>query len=494
MTGSTPQHGAKRCFRPHWLHPQALTQRLLLLLLSATLGVWIISAVSIYFTVKHEAQEIFDQALAETAHAILSVYVGQLQQADPVQHIPEVAHGQHSNRIIFQIWRRDGQLLYHSLGTPTTPLLAISPMAEPASSDQRPEDSEDTDDQPDDMLDGPYNPIKINNTAYRGFTAWDHLGQFQVQIAERDDIRQQIFDETAAHLFNTALLFLPLLGLLIFVLVKISLSPLRQLTQRITSQAIDDLQPIPSDHAPLELRPMVSALNQLLHKITQSFERERRFTANAAHELRTPLAAIRLHAQVLQSARNPAEATEAALDIQQGVDRCTRLIEQLLILARLDPQQSNPANEQQRFDLAIPILSIAQQYHYVLKQNRIDLQLQTPTTEIWGSPDQIEILLRNLLDNAIRYAGTDKTIWMSCGLNQQQQPYLSVEDQGVGIPAEQRDKVFDRFYRLPDAASTGSGLGLSIVRQIAQQHHAQIDISQGRQRQGCCFQVVFKQA
>jgi len=466
------------------LNRRSLNQRLLILLLSATVAVWTLSSVSIYLTVKYEAQEIFDQALAETAHTLLSLNIGQL----PAQRIAatdgqsDVNQGERNQRIVFQIWRRDGQLLYNSTGTGADPMVAITKLTNAARAD--PFATEDD-------SKSAYSQVYINNQPYRSFVVWDQSGQFQVQIAERDDIRQQIFDETAAHLLNIALFFLPALALLIMVLVKISLQPLQQLTQRIDTQAIDNLKPIQPKNAPHELRPMVEALNQLLSKITQSFERERRFTANAAHELRTPLAAIRLHTQVLQSARNPAEAAEAALDIQQGVDRCTRLIEQLLILARLDPQQPSPTNVQQGFDLATPILSIAQQYHYVLKQNRIDLQLKTPVTELWGNPDQIEILLRNLLDNAIRYAGTDKTIWINCGLNQQQQPYLSVEDQGVGIPTDQRDKVFDRFYRLPDAVSTGSGLGLSIVAQIAQLHQANINITQGRDQRGTCIMVVF---
>ena len=466
------------------LNRRSLNQRLLILLLSATVAVWTLSSVSIYLTVKYEAQETFDQALAETAHTLLSLNIGQLpaERTAATDGQSDAVQGEHNQRIVFQIWRRDGQLLYRSTGTGTEPMVAITKLTNAARADTL--DTEDD-------SKSAYSQVYINNQPYRSFVVWDQSGQFQVQIAERDDIRQQIFDETAAHLLNIALFFLPALALLIMVLVKISLQPLQQLTQRIDTQAIDNLQPIASDHAPLELRPMVSALNQLLHKITQSFERERRFTANAAHELRTPLAAIRLHTQVLQSARNPAEAAEATQDIQQGVDRCTRLIEQLLILARLDPQQPSPTNVQQGFDLATPILSIAQQYNYVLKKNRIDLQLKTPVTELWGNPDQIEILLRNLLDNAIRYAGTDKTIWINCGLNQQQQPYLSVEDQGVGIPPNQRDKVFDRFYRLPDAVSTGSGLGLSIVAQIAQLHQANINITQGRDQRGTCIMVVF---
>ncbi|MFZ3192626.1 MAG: ATP-binding protein [Moraxellaceae bacterium] len=463
-----------------WLNRRSLNQRLLILLLSATVAVWTVSSISIYWTVKHEAQEIFDQALAETAHALLSLHVGQFQQHDEINSLPDIAHGQHSQRIVFQIWRHDGQLLYRSTGISSEPIIPLAAPPDDEAQDRLEEhpDSDDT-----------YAQVNINREVYRSFVAWDQDRQFQVQIAERDDIRQQIFDETAAHLLNIALLFLPILALLIMTLVKISLRPLQQLTERIDTQAIDDLQPIQPQQTPHELRPMVDALNQLLYKINQSFERERRFTANAAHELRTPLAAIRLHAQVLQGARNSDEAAEAALDIQHGVDRSTRLIEQLLVLARLDPQ--HPVVEQQSFDLAQHIAEVVAQHQYILAQQHINLQCDTPSTEMLGNPDQIEILLRNLLDNAIRYGGKDQTIWLNCGLNAQQHVYVSIEDQGAGIPDVQRDKVFDRFYRLPDATSTGSGLGLSIVRQIAQLHQANIKITQGRDQRGTCFTVTF---
>lgn len=306
-----------------WLNRRSLNQRLLILLLSATVAVWTVSSISIYWTVKHEAQEIFDQALAETAHALLSLHVGQFQQHDEINSLPDITHGQHSQRIVFQIWRHDGQLLYRSTGISSEPIIPLAAPPDDEAQD-RLEEHPDSDDA--------YARVNINREVYRSFVAWDQDRQFQVQIAERDDIRQQIFDETAAHLLNIALLFLPILALLIMTLVKISLRPLQQLTERIDTQAIDDLQPIQPQQTPHELRPMVDALNQLLYKINQSFERERRFTANAAHELRTPLAAIRLHTQVLQGARNSDEAAEAALDIQHGVDRSTRLIEQLLVL------------------------------------------------------------------------------------------------------------------------------------------------------------------
>lgn len=445
--------------------PYSLSRRLLWLLVLATLLVWTLSSISIYLTVKDETQEIFDQALVETAHALLVISEDHHTPIEPALAQSQANTAESTERIVFQIWRRDGQLIYHSTHFSTQPMLPIQPQ-QPA-----------------------FDWIMLQGERFRSYQVWDAAQNIQVQIAERDDIRQQIFDESADHLLTIGLIFLPLLAGLIFVLIRISLQPLQQLTDSISTQSIARLQGITPQQTPLEIKPIVDALNQLLSQIASSLDRERRFTANAAHELRTPLAAIRLHAQVLQGARNPAEAAEAALDIQHGVDRCTRLMEQLLVLARLEPQQQQP--EKQHFDLAISITQIAAQHAYTLEKQQIRLWLDTPETLLQGHSEQLDILLRNLLDNAIRYSGEGKDIWISCGLHRDGQAYLVVEDQGVGIPASQRAHIFDRFYRLADAASTGSGLGLSIVQQIAEQHQAKIQIEQGRDARGLRVTVTF---
>lgn len=446
--------------------PYSLSRRLLWLLVLATLLVWTLSSISIYLVVKDETQEIFDHALIETAHALLVITEDNHTPAEPVFAHPPPNTLSVPERIVFQIWRRDGQLIYHSTHFSRQPMLAL------------------------DTTQAGFGWVMLEGVRWRSYQLWDNSQQIQVQIAERDDIRQQIFDESADHLLTIALIFLPLLAGLIFVLIRFSLKPLQQLTQSISSQSITRLQTIHPQQTPLEIKPMVDALNHLLRQIASSLERERRFTANAAHELRTPLAAIRLHAQVLQGARNPTEAAEAALDIQHGVDRCTRLMEQLLVLARLEPQQLQTV--QHRVDLADAIAQIATQHQYILQKQQIRLSLDTPNTLLQANPEQIDILLRNLLDNAIRYSGDGKNIWISCGHNSKHQAYLTVEDQGVGIPSVQHDKIFDRFYRLVDAPSTGSGLGLSIVQQIIEQHQASIQIEPGRNAQGTKISITFR--
>jgi signal transduction histidine kinase len=228
---------------------------------------------------------------------------------------------------------------------------------------------------------------------------------------------------------------------------------------------------------PREIEPLVSSLNLLLTEIVESIEREKRFTSNAAHELRTPLAAIRVHAQVLLNARSASEAKEAALDIITGVDNASRMIAQLLTLARLDPV--TPTHEVY-FNLAESIESAIKQMNYKLEEAEAHLFLNLSPTYIHGQPDQIEILVRNLLENAILYKSINERpeIRIGCGVSTDSQKiYMSVQDNGIGISKDYLPYIFQRFYRIPGSPSSGSGLGLSIVKQIADRHRATISIT-----------------
>ena len=454
-------------FRHMW---HSLSGRLLMVLISTTLAVWTASSISIYVMIKHELQEIFDDSLAETAHALLSIHLGQLNTQQ--MSYPEIARGHHNERIVFQIWRRDGQLIYHSVGLHQQPVLApVNPL-------------------PTKQL---YGWVNLRGDRYRTLQVADQAGQYQIHIAERDDVRQIIFHETALHLLSIALFFMPILALLIILLVRISLRPLSHVTEQIHAQSSDALQPIALARVPAEVLPLVEALNRLLEQINQSFEREKRFTANAAHELRTPLAIIRLHTQVLQGARDSQEAQEAVQDIQRGVDRCSRLMEQLLVLSRIDPHHPAQAIAFKPCDLTALVTSVLAQYRYTIEQAQLILDVQLQHAMILAHSDHIEIVIRNLIDNAIRYRGHGRHLWVGV-TSTDQQVILSVEDDGVGIEPAQRSRIFDRFYRIADAPSTGSGLGLSIVWQIVQQHRATIEVDSGRHQQGCCFRVIFAQA
>jgi signal transduction histidine kinase len=239
---------------------------------------------------------------------------------------------------------------------------------------------------------------------------------------------------------------------------------------------------------PEEVSPLVGALNDLFGRLEQAFNSERRFTADAAHELRTPLAALKIQAQVALRSTDQAERQAALDNVLRGVDRATRLVEQLLILARVDPETA--AANYQALNLhelaANAIKDVAQMAH----AKQIELSLEgAPTCLVLGDAMQLALLLRNLLDNAIRYSPVGGRV--SVTLHQAPSVALQVRDTGPGIPANEREQVLQRFYRISGSGEEGSGLGLSIVQRIATLHGAQLQLADNEQGQGLLVRVIW---
>lgn len=449
QTGGTPV--AARHF--------SLQQYLTMLLVGLTLLLWTGSVTSMFLVNRHESQEIFDRSLVETAHLLATIAPLMVNDA-PTAALPEKAAGVHSRSLIFQIWRADGTLAYYSNGAGQVPLgtAGIAGL------------------QWCDRTDG----------RWRVYSVWDENHRYQVQVGDRWQMRAEVLDDIGLHLLAIGLLCMPLLWLGLRLLIEYSLMPIRQLAAQLTGRAAQDLTPVSTHGMPQEMLPLLHGFNALLHRMDDTLARERRFTADAAHELRTPLAAIRMHAQILRKARTPEEAQEAALDIQTGIDWATRMIEQLLTLARLDPQAAPDTGEPVRVDQAVQdvlalLLPVAQSIH-------IELQ---PVT-VWAQAAGIEILLRNLLDNAARYSPPDAAITIRCheGINQDTgYGVLEVEDQGNGIDPALYGRVFERFYRIPGTQATGSGLGLSIVQRLVTGYQGNIQLKPGSQGRGLRVRV-----
>ncbi|AYA02447.1 two-component sensor histidine kinase [Acinetobacter sp. WCHAc010034] len=439
----------------------SLTQRLSMILLVITTSVWLGSLGSIYWGMQRTANNIFDKSLAETAHALLSTTLSTLDGRVPEHTVIEKIQGEHYDQIIFQIWHRDGQLIYRSVGVETQPFVQQAS----------------------------FGWIKMHNKTYRSYSVWDSTHTIQVQIAQVWTIRQDIQKDMLLFLILVSAVFLPLLSWLIIRTIRNHLSAVYSISQNLEKQSIEHLNPI-NPVVPKEIEPLVSSLNTLLREITESMQREKRFTSNAAHELRTPLAAIRLHAQVLQSARSAEESREAAEDIITGVDKASRMITQLLTLARLEP---NAAQTKSNFDLANIINSIVAMMDFQFRQAGIDLQLQLASAPVWAQPDQLEIMLRNILENAIIYRSPNHAsiIKVSCGVVGNSS-FLQVEDNGIGLDEAQIPLIFHRFYRINQASTVvGSGLGLSIVKQIVDSHQANIKVYRNNVAGGLIVRVEF---
>jgi two-component system OmpR family sensor kinase len=285
---------------------------------------------------------------------------------------------------------------------------------------------------------------------------------------------------------------LPFLALLGWWIVGRGLAPLAVVAQALSRRDPTTLQPIAVDKAPIEVQPLVESLNALLQRLDESFDTQRRFAADAAHELRTPLTALTLQIQLAARAQSGEERTIAFERMEQGVKRATRMVQQLLTLARLDPEAAQkPAAP---IDLSALASAVVDELRPLAAQKSIGLDVDAESTAcVSGHDDALRILLTNLVDNAIRYTEPGGRVQVSVR-STDATVQLAVQDTGPGIPPDERERVFDRFYRGRDAAAGGSGLGLAIVRQIASLHGANVALSATEAGTGIQALVTFPAA
>jgi two-component system sensor histidine kinase QseC len=437
---------------------RSIKRRLLIALLATILLSWVATLLLSYRDARHELDELLDAHLAQSA-SLLIAQVG--HEADDIddEHTPPVHR--YSRKVAFQIWKKGKQLLLHSAGAPN---VTLSTKTEGFS------DSE------------------IDGKRWRVFSTWDDKHRFLVQVGERRETRDKLVVTVAKHMLQPLLITLPLLGLLIWFSVARGLRPLQSLSRQVAARRPDNLAPLEVAIAPVEVVPLVEGLNQLFERVRVSLDSERRFTADAAHELRTPLAAIKTQAQVARAATAEAERRHALDNVLVGCDRAAHLVEQLLTLARLEPET---LKRHEHCDLqALAATAVAELAPAAVDKD-VDLQLtEGGVVHVRGEPALLAILLRNLIDNAIRYSPHHSVVRVMVAsiVNGAE---LSVIDQGPGIPAEARALVWERFYRVLGSGEAGSGLGLSIVKRIAGLHGASVALSEGEAGHGLRVSVAF---
>lgn len=341
-------------------------------------------------------------------------------------------------QFVSQIWTQSGQLIYSSLED-TGP-----PLQEPG-----------------------LHRLEWNGTPWRTFTLPDR--DRMIQVATTSQHRWAAFAEYVPWLLAPLALLLALLTFLIRATVTGALSPLRQLRQELDTRDASWLTPVNAQGMPDEVKPLVETLNQLLAKVDSLLATQRQFLADVAHELNTPLAAIKLQAQLAQRAQHG--QTPLALDeLQAAVERAVHLVAQLLQMARLEPD-AHPAEH-----IPVDLRELARErvmaFSAQADQRGIDLGLEADATApMSGNPQALRVLLDNLIDNALRYSHTGARVDVRLNRSNERVT-LEVVDNGPGIAASDKTRALERFVRLHPADTTGSGLGLAIVRQIALQHRA----------------------
>lgn len=365
--------------------------------------------------------------------------------------------------IEFQVWDTKNRLLLRSPGAPMTPF------------------SNGTAGLSDNVID---------KQAWRIYTAEAPNTHYTLMVAEHINYRQALENRLTQDSIYIMLLSYPFLALLIWFIVGKALSILKRVTREVSHRAPSYLQPFDLTAVPAEIVPLVQALNQLFGRLHDAFEREKRFTGDAAHELKTPLAAISAQAQVALRAGG-GNNREVLTKILEGVNRSNHVIQQLLTLSRMVPEATT-----QDFipvHLARETMDIAAMLAPEAIQKNIELEFLSPDSPatILGNATAIGILIRNLLDNAIRY--TPAGGWVTIEIKETaEKVILVVTDSGPGIPPELRERVFERFYRILGTTSTGSGLGLGIVQQIAKLHEAEVLLATPESGKGLEVQVIFK--
>ncbi|MFO1188797.1 MAG: ATP-binding protein [Alphaproteobacteria bacterium] len=336
-----------------------------------------------------------------------------------------------------------------------------------------------------------FSDVSVNGVRWRAYGTRDPSNGVLVQAAEPYAPRSELAGSVVGHLLHPVWIALPVLAALIWISVKWGLAPLLALAREVKRRDPRKLDHLDEHDIPREARPLIQSLNALFARVTAMQERERRFAADAAHELRTPLAAIRTHAEVAQAGRNPADVRDAIKNVLQGIDRAAHLVDQLLVLARLEPEGALPF--QMRIDLRDIAVRAVSDSASMAAARSVDLGLTETgavNTFINGNADFLAVMARNLVDNAVRYVGTGGTVDVSV-TRTQSMVSLVVADNGPGLSADERRRVFDRFYRKLGTGEEGSGLGLSIVARVAEMHGATIGVETGLDGRGLAITVGF---
>jgi two-component system sensor histidine kinase QseC len=371
-----------------------------------------------------------------------------------------IAHGL---TLRYQLWSAEGELLFQSANAPDTAMSHALGFS--SGTDAR-------------------------GKLWRNYSIWDARHEMLAIVSEADADRMELVRSISISSMNPIVLGMPLFILLIWLSVRSGLGPLTDLSRAIARRDVNSLELIEADKSPPELQPIVLSLNALIGRMQQSLEAERRFNANAAHELNTPLAAIQAHLFVARQSSSTAERQQALSQAQAATERGIRLISQMLALARLDPQQAQ-ANMQ-----GVNLNDIAQDVCAELiplamrRDQTLEIVTSPGSTVVLGQVDLLHRLISNLVDNAMRYSPAHSQILLELG-HAAQGLRLTVSDDGPGIPEEQREQVFNRFFRLADQSVSGTGLGLAICRKIAEMHHAQISLSGGPYGRGLSVHVDF---
>ena len=413
-----------------------------------------VSGIAIYQGTTQEADEIFSASLVQTARILdglisrdaIDANREQLMRA--LESAPE-AH-KYERKLFFVVVDADGKLLLHSRQAPGIP---------------------------DKVVDSGFSEFRFEGKKWFTFTLNSSRENLRIIVGERSEIREEITEYIGGGLLVPLLLLTPLVLWLLWQIIGVALKPLQDVTDQLKQQDLKDLNTINVADVPREISPLVNALNQMIEDLDAAYARERRFVSDASHELRNPLAALLINVENAIEESQGRESLETMESMKTSIQRLAHMVSQLLELSHFE----NPSSDQEfaQVDLGRICERVIDAMKTQADEKGLQIELQLPQEKclIMGAESLLTSLVSNLVDNAVNYCDANCRIRVRCE-RKDNCIQLSVDDSGPGLKADEREKAMGRFYRAADTNTRGAGLGLSIVKSIAENHHATVELDQ----------------
>ena len=422
----------------------SIRRKLLFTLLAALLAAGFSAAAATFFSAQAEFNDFLDAHLRETAESLADSVRSSMPMHAP-EHLTIIGDAP-SYRIIVQVYDSANNSLWQRENTPALPL-----------------------------PDGPgFGLSKVDGRDWRTYSV--AVGPLVITAGQDLAVRTSLAATASFRILQPLCLLLPFIAIAVWIVVGSGLAPLERTARSIARRSPTSLQPISTKGLSSELASLVNAINSLLARLGESLSAQQRFASDAAHELRTPLTALKLQVQLAQRAKTPEAQDKCFARLNEGINRATRLVQQLLTLARLDPDAL--------------IASIRDDMAPIAEQKDIIITASVSPAQIDGMEDAIRLMITNLTDNAVRYTPQGGRIELSSSIVNGRS-VVRVSDNGPGIAPDERARVFDRFYRALGTKTSGTGLGLAIVKRIVDIHHGTVTIEDGLDGRGTSFVLSF---
>ena len=432
----------------------SLKLRLTLLFLALSLTAWFAASLVAWHQTSDKLDKLFDTQQMLFAKRLLTMDLDEIRAPERMREVPKKAkHGRlDDDALAFAIYTPDGRMVLN--------------------------DGENGRDIPYHYRRDGFDNGQLNddNDEWRFLWLTAPDGKYRVVVGQEHEYRQEMALDVVRSQFTPWLVALPIMLLVLIVLLSRELRPLKKLSQTLRARTPDATDRLATQGVPIEVRPVVDALNQLFARTQAMMARERRFTSDAAHELRSPLTALKVQTEVAQlSLDDPQAQAKALTQLHAGIDRASRLVEQLLTLSRLDSLES--LDDVEPLNMADLLQSVVMDSYHPAQQAGIEIRLNILDPQVTRTGQQLllSLLVRNLLDNAVRYSPRGSRVEVTLDTHS-----VIVRDNGPGIAPDALTRIGERFYRPPGQDQTGSGLGLSIVKRIAALHRMTVSLRNGQ--------------